>query len=321
VNKNTVPFNRNSDSMKIIHLDNQEIVFPERTARLLYFSNSDPRSANFGLAIKISINLLDGTVKSEDLPRDDPSTIFIKMPIEKPLTAEDVPGPGYYPNYAGLTSNQKWIYLNWLRDVTQPIIIGYVFIYYYGLERHLIMGDYDLAFEEILLLREHHNNNSFISYSTNAMRYSSLFKKQPNRLKQLYKLRKNERFDNFDLLIANSLGYDLPSNIIMKLSTNLKGVNKRYINSNPDIYTKNLESCLTRRFGNNFFPFSREFKIPSLPKRKELIFANITFPDEIRTIEIPNFFDYEPFVNDISEIFAEAHEMTKKDLRDLRRSV
>ena len=82
-----------------------------------------------------------------------------------------------------------------------------------------------------------------------------------------------------------------------------------------------LTNCLTRRFGGNYFPFSRKYEISNLPKRQETVFANFTFPSNIRTIEIPNFFDYKPFVDDILEIFTKAHEMTKKDLSDLRRSL
>jgi hypothetical protein len=306
----------NSGNKKIICVNDQEIVFPARTARLLFFSDSDPRNSNFGLSIKISVDILNGEIKSEEMPRDDPSTIFTKMPLQKPTFINDIPHPSYFPTYAGLTPDQKWIYLNWLRDITQPIPIGYVFIYYYGLERHLMIGDYELAFEEILLLREHHHNNSFIIYSTNALRYSSLFNNRMDLLEHLYKSRNLERFDNFDLLITQRLGYDLSANIIIKLADNIKGVNRRYLKRNPDLFTKNLEEFLTRTFGGKYFPFSSKYNISSLPKCREGTFANFTFPSNIRTVEIPNFFEYKPFVDDISEILSQVHELTKKEIHD-----
>ncbi len=214
-----------SSNKNIICINDQRIAFPARTARLLFLSDPNSRNSNFGLSIKISVDTLNGEVKSEEMPRDDPSTIFTEMPVQKPTFINDIPHPGYYPTYLGLTPDQKWIYLNWLRDITQPIYIGYVFIYYYGLERHLMIGDYELAFKEILLLREHHHHSSFDAYSTNALRYSSLFKNRMDHLEQLYKSRNLERFDNFDLIITNRLGYDLPSNIVIKLAYNIKGVN------------------------------------------------------------------------------------------------
>ena len=60
---------------------------------------------------------------------------------------------GYYPSYKNLKAENRYVYLNWLRDVTAPIPIGYVFIFYYGLERHLLFGKFEQAFDMIVKLR------------------------------------------------------------------------------------------------------------------------------------------------------------------------
>jgi len=142
-------------------IPNFQLCISKRTLKLLFFSNKDPRCASFAAGLSMTINLFEGTVKTNELSADDPSTIFIRMPIAKPDDINNVPTPGYYPTYASLSPRQKWIYLNWLQDVSKPVNIGYVFLYYYGLERHLVLGEFDLAFDEILCLRKYHNNQWF----------------------------------------------------------------------------------------------------------------------------------------------------------------
>jgi hypothetical protein len=63
-----------------------------------------------------------------------------------------------------------------------PVDIGYVFIFYYGLERHLISGNYSEAIDTILTLRKTHNHPSFLSYSANALVISAILHKDKNTL-------------------------------------------------------------------------------------------------------------------------------------------
>jgi len=87
----------------------------------------------------------------------------LKLPIKEPTRPDSVEPLGYYPSYAALRPEQRWVYLNWLRNVTEEVNIGYVFIYYYGLERQLLTGKFDRAFDEILKLREYHQNKSGVN--------------------------------------------------------------------------------------------------------------------------------------------------------------
>lgn len=75
--------------------------------------------------------------------QSDPSTIDPNAPVQKG-TAVSL---GYYPSYQGLTPAQRFIYLSWLANGRhEPSVdIGYVFLFFYGLERrvitHLLQGD------------------------------------------------------------------------------------------------------------------------------------------------------------------------------------
>lgn len=203
---------------------------PDHTAKLLFTSHEINPAFTSHRSISISFEMFDGKIQSEIEPFDESSTVFTAMPIEQPTNPELVPRPDYYPSYFGLSPEQKWIYLNWLTNITQPINIGYVFIYYYGLERHLLVGKFDTAFDEIILLRQTHTeNSSFDAYSRSALLNSALFRKRVDRLEQLYRIFKPERFSNTELLLAHQLGYDLEVDGLMRLAPRLRSVQKRYI--------------------------------------------------------------------------------------------
>ena len=71
---------------------------------------------------------------------NEPSLIDLDIEI-KSDTYNSIQDIGYYPSYRNLKPENRFIYLNWLCDITAPIPIGYVFIFYYGLERHLLFGN------------------------------------------------------------------------------------------------------------------------------------------------------------------------------------
>ena len=301
-------------------LGQTKLKVPDRTAKLLFVSHDPAPSPHSGIGISLTINIHDGEIRVENLSPDEPSTIYTAMPIRRPHDPSIVPRPPYYPSYAGLTLEQKWIYLSWLTDVSQPVNIGYVFIYYYGLERHLLIGEFELAFDEIILLRQSHSQNgSFDSYSRSALLNSALFLKSQDKLKQLYSLAPPERFDDTDLALAYQLGFDLGTEGLMRLAPSLRGVEKRYLKSSPSEYRDTLSTVLTEEFGEPFLPFASRYSISDVPKQEQLLFANISFPREIRTPALPSFLCCEPFLAEATRVLALTHQRTKSVLAEARK--
>lgn len=109
-----------------------------------------------------------GPTTSWDTPRDrvDPS-------LRVGMTAEDQLGLSlnYWPSYHALSSGGRRTYLDWLASGRRTRVgIGYVFIFFYGLERRLFVdgatGEVDAIVDEIeRLLVEYADNNSFIGYA------------------------------------------------------------------------------------------------------------------------------------------------------------
>jgi len=102
--------------------------------------------------------------------RDEPSLIYTKLPLAQIDNIADVERPPYYPNYSQLSPQQKGVYWKLLSNpYDSKIDIGFVFILYYGLERHLLNGNYEKAFRLMLKLRDIHTNKSFQQYLGNAL--------------------------------------------------------------------------------------------------------------------------------------------------------
>lgn len=291
---------------------------PPYRKELLFISHATPSGHGFGLQFTISIS--DGGIGlNEDVP-DDPSTIYSTVPAADSSPGEDVPKLSHFPSYSEMTPSQRGVYLRWLYDVAQEIDIGYVFVYFYGLERHLLYGNFNEAFNEILLLRKHHANGSFQTYSASALVHSCLLNKRIDRLQQLYESGDFDYFDNSNLLILFHNGLDILPDMMLQLATRLSGVNRRYVKLKPDLYKQKISEILLGRFGKPSYPLSSRFSLQDIDGIPYPIFANISFPPEVRTPSLPNFFRHAPFEAEMGAIFQEAHEAVKAVSKEKRKN-
>lgn len=293
------------------------IKIPPYRQKLLFISHSKPRGHGFGLQITISISEQWGIGINNEVP-DDPSTIYSILPAVDPKNKESVPKLSYFPSYSEMQPEQRGLYLRWLYDVTVPIDIGYVFVYYYGLERHLVYGDFDAAFDEIRLLRQHHDNGSFQSYSASALVHSCLLRKRIDKLQELY-ASGFDYFDNSNLLILHHGGLDILPDMMFKLATILTGVNRRYIRSKPDEYKQQIERVLIDKFGKPSYPLTSKFTLEGVEGIPYPIFANISFPPEMRTPRLPNLLRHPSFHAEMSAFFDSVHEAVKNASKGKRK--
>lgn len=278
---------------------------------LLFISDEEPGHISVGPSLCISISFYDGEIKFDTNDSDDPSTIFLKLPIRQPTREDSVEPLGYYPSYAGLSPEQRWIYLNWLQDVTKEVDIGYVFVYYYGLERHLLTGIFDRAFDEILKLRGYHKNNSFLGYSESSLLNSSLLMKRPDKLQELQQNNAISSFSNSLFLIAYYNQYNLSTENLMLIFDRMSGLNKRYFRENRQQFQNLLSDTLTEHFNAESFPFAENYDIEETTRARYPLFANISLPDNVRTPELPNFYEHERLMNDLKNVFNITHEKFK----------
>lgn len=299
---NSLAKSRNQLAVKGFKFSNQGLIF---------FSDKDPSDISVGLSISISISLYDGEIKFNNNESDDPSTIFLKLAIKKPTRPDNIEPIGYYPSYANLKPEQRWVYLNWLQDVTEEVDIGYVFIYYYGLERQLLTGKFDRAFDEILKLRRYHQNKSFLAYSESSLANSSLLMKRPDKLTELLNNNVISNFSNSLFLIAYHNKYNLSKENLMLIFDRMSGLNKRYFREDRQQFQNLLSEVLNELFNVDSFPFADNYDVGETARARYPLFANISLQDNIRTPDWPNFYVHKRLMGDLKNVFQTTHEKFK----------
>src|SRR5699024_4748744 len=136
----------------------------------------------------------------------EPALINPRLSINKKSPDYEGSTLNYWPSYSNLTPNARAAYLEWLangkKDPNMPI--GYVFLYYYGLERRLLHDldggikensqyEVELIKDEIRRLLDIYGTNS--SFRRYASQLLDLFKLFDDGQKDLIKALDNESLD------------------------------------------------------------------------------------------------------------------------------
>jgi len=273
-----------------------------------------------------TIDLGSIKIKLLFLNQEEPSLIYIKHKISKPEDISKVDRPPYFPRYSDLTPEQKWIYLQLLANpYDNSINIGYVFILYYGLERHLLKGDYEKAFRTILKLRDVHSNNSFQFYSASALILSAMLHKRGDLVIEFIEsLDKEYEFhfsDNLFLLCYYSFDYAIKSSDITRMAKSFDFTNMNYIKKYPDIFIDSLRRILLKKYGTDGIllkNFIEDSELSKIKSSKERIFANVSIINE--EIFVPQLVNSKLLKNEMFLLLEEAHNNVKVLLADRRKA-
>jgi hypothetical protein len=258
--------------------------------------------------------------------RNEPSTLYLDLPISKPLDSFNVPKPGYYPSYEGLSLEQRWMYWEFLSNpYNSDINIGYVFIFYYGLERFIMKKNRDDAFYMVFKLIDVHSNSSFQSYALAMLFYVCITKQKANWAEALINFISSRPTLSIDseLLILLKFRRNIPlyATDIVRFARRFGYSNLRYINLYPDMFTAELEKFLYDAYGvaqvdlNLFFT---DEKLKSMEKTTLPVCANYTLSP--REFKVPNIFSNETFKLSMFKILQKTHESLKVSLAAARKS-
>lgn len=294
---------------------------PSEIRELLWFGDGQYRNfINYNIMKRESI--IDG-IKFEVsfIGAEEPSLIYSDLAIKLPNDSSNIDKPGYYPSYKNLNSEQRWIYLNWLRDIEKEIDISYVFIFYYGLERHLFFGDFDKAFNMILQLRKYHKNSSFLGYSSDALVAACLIH---NRVDAFIKYM--ESVDGASdvaitpiyLMAKKQMNIGLVSSEIIRVARKVGFTNTRYIKDEKEYFEEELNKVLNEKYYNSEMSLSR-FDLKKCPEVDQMIIANYSLPNKNRIIKIRSIMDNQSFSDEVLELLKISHERVKEKVKILRK--
>ena len=254
---------------------------------------------------------------NKNLDAEDPSGISLTWTISK-----DEPDPlPYYPSYREMTPEQRGTYIDWLTNISAPIDIGYVFVFFYGLERQIAVGNINKAVRAIAQLKQAHSQSSFDYYSDNALVFAALLKQDPDILKYI-----NPETTNPTNLIL-SKGYlsgCLSAVDIVRISKSIGWDNQRYIKLVPEKFIANLSSFLITQYGKNMYPLPNNlYDVPIV----KISLANLYLDGEKYingqisasshdpvSIDIPDFSNAPKIRSQLLIILKAAHDKTKTQL-------
>ena len=284
---------------------------PEPTRSLVFVTDENPSQAEIASSLSIVVTVGINGVTSERQQHTnlnaEPSMIWTKLPVHKNSNLEEK--ALYYPAYTTLTREQRYQYLMWLRDVTQPTNLSYVFLYYYGLERHMLLGDFDVAAGEVLRLLKFHDKGTFRSYAETALLVSVIYRKRFDFLKD--KDFSFQTISNELLSVRKKLGLSLTAKELMQISSRVGFRNKRYINKKPDEFESTLKAILVKHENENGLLLD-SIEDNKLEYYEANCFANLSVPDEVRGVKVPDFLRNEKFRMIIYSLLQKAHKTLKE---------
>ena len=293
---------------------------PEDTVRLLWFSDGPQcnykqkpefESSSGSHGIKMTMSFFGPS---------EPSAISVRLPVMAPQSPQSVERLGYYPSYEGMTPAQRWTYLNWLVDIDSPVDIGYVFVFYYGLERHLFAGLADEAVLEILRLRAHHQQPSFTQYSSNALIAASLVANRPDWLAafaQTIDSASDVSMSDLYLYAKYLNGFAVSAPEIVALASRVGFSNRRYIKGEPAMFESEVEKALAKAYGDTGLLLGG-YDISRCPESMYPLFANYSLDRDRELLKVPAFRELLDFNRDVNELLATAHEAVKLHLKEMR---
>lgn len=303
------PFSNNNLNSLIANIPNEIL-------NLLWFSdgplkNYDPtilaqsESDIYGIKIKITLT-----------GPKEPSSISNLNEIGLPL--KNPPKLDYFPSYEGMTPDERATYLSWLSNIEQPIDIGYVFVFYYGLERFLYFDEskYESAFNTILKLRTFHHNHSFYGYSTDALYAAAIIHNRTDLVQLLLDLNKDSTSIIHLDCMAN-ISQPLSINQIINITSDVGFTNKRYIKLQPQLFIDTLKENLFEKYSMIGFPLSKEF-LYNCSTTQLPITANISI--EPRWFDIPNVLTNKTLQSDLLNILLKTHNDVKQKLKEQRKN-
>lgn len=280
---------------------------PNRDLLYVSYETEIPR-VNRGVGINISFDK-NGNIKVGSIERQipDPSTIYIHLPICEESDVERLP---YWPHYIEMTPGQRFKYLCWLRDVTQPTDMGYVFIYYYGLEKKMLTENFDRAFDEIVKLRNFHENKSFLRYSENALIHGAILRNRLDKLVDLDERTEVTRYSNALFLIAHKERIGLGASQLALVCGSTIGTAKKAIKDDKPLYLSCLKDLLDSQYGGSFI--ISDYDISKVKTVTEQRFANYSFSKELQYVTITDFYRCKEIMNEIEVIHNIAYDHYKK---------
>jgi len=283
----------------------ESLQIPEPTRSLLWLTDDDTEKIESATSIGV---IFDGENfrKKENGYYSEPSLIWSKLPIKpnNELYQEAM----YWPSYSAFSPEIRYQYLHWLGDITQPTNLSYVFLYFYGLERHMLVGDYDAAVDEIARLLKAHPKSSFRNYASRSLIVASLAKNRLDIIDRVPSLLEEEIDEALALRIIK--GTSMTPDDVISIASKVGFKNKRYIKLYPEDFKKELQKNIDE-FEDQFGNLMSTFNLSDFERSETEAFANLSIPEHVRRVRIPVILENTKFSRGMYNLLETAHKGVK----------
>lgn len=286
----------------------ESLLIPEPTKSLLWITDADTSLIESTSTIRIVVGP-SGVQQQENGFYSEPSLIWTKLPIE--ANAELAQEAMYWPSYSAFSPKERYQYLRWLSDITQPTNLSYVFLYFYGLERHLLVGEYDAAVDEIARLLKAHPKKSFIQYASRSLIVASLAKDRLDVIDRIPELLDEEI--NETLAVRIIKGTSMTPEDMIEISSRVGFSNKRYIKLYPQQFKAELQHQIDQ-YERQFGKLLSNFKLEDFKRVQSDAFANHSIPEHVRMVKVPSILDDKRFSGGIKSMLQSTHAAVKSSL-------
>lgn len=290
----------------------ESMLIPEPTRSLLWTTREDPSHIEHVSDNNIVLTPNGITTRENDGFYAEPSLIWEKLPIKRTDELEN--SPIYWPEYSKFSPEMRYQYLMWLRDITKDTNLSFVFLYFYGLERHLLVGDYDAAVDEISRLMKYHPAKSFINYASCSLVVSSLVRGRKDIIERVPQIMSEENNETLALRIANKS--TMTSDDVISISGRVGFSNSRYIKLYPEAFKRELQRCIRsveQQIGCGILGY---FKLEDFETTVSDVFANLSIPRSIRKVRIPIIIGDKKFDVAMRKLLQAAHDQIKMMLKN-----
>ncbi|WP_040977780.1 TerB N-terminal domain-containing protein [Oceanobacillus jeddahense] len=297
----------------VVHSDIKDLVWIKNGPKKNYIPAS-PKNQKFELdSFIITFSIMN---------EEEPSLIDLNKTVNKP--SKEIDRPPYYPTYETLTPEQRYQYWAFLANpYNNSVDTGYLFIFYYGLERHLLEGKIEKAIEIIVRLRDVHSNKSFQYYSGNAITLSCIKNKRPDLMQRfLDSLDKEHEYhfsDSLLLLALYSFNKPLTAKDIIRLSKSFGYTKTNYVKGYPELFERVLSDRIQSNYGQKDIMLADLITDLSQVKSSRLqLFANMSLMN--KEVAFPDILLDTKFTGVINTLLNDTHEQLKSDLAEMRKN-
>lgn len=325
-NKNKLDLIKIQNEFKKNNLPYLEIVFDENKTRESEKINLDDDSDETELPEEDEeftekwtelpeILIIEPSRKIEEFEWQN-QTIFSNFKIIDSVPKEDVPKSDYsirpYLIYRNLPPENRFKYLFWLKDISQPIDRHYVYMYLECLEHRGIYNDTEPVIKEITLIMKFHSEKTIQNRCSVALNNICFYREQLEKLFSIYKSDKLISMSNPLLVFFIQKNIDLEASDIFSIFKSLK-FKLSIAKGMEEHYLKAIELVLEKRFKERKMPFGSIYSYHDVPKVKSNFINNFNLNTEINYVRVPEVWYLSDFNEKLNEIYLESYSIFKSN--------